>query len=104
MFLVFAGDKYYPCGGANDYLEKFDTLKEAITWITDRYIFYDGEEVEIKRKHIDGEYNFMCDWIHIYDLEKEDIVWTEDTPDAISKFLFCSVRIPLSRNNFFSTK
>ena len=31
-FIVFAGDFYYPAGGAADIVSDFDTLDEAKTW------------------------------------------------------------------------
>lgn len=30
MFLLFAYDKYYPCGGINDIISQTDTMEEMV--------------------------------------------------------------------------
>lgn len=46
MFILFAGDQHYPCGGWNDYRGMFSTLDEAI--------------VAGKQRLANG-----CDWAHV---------------------------------------
>lgn len=31
--MLFAGENYYPRGGMNDFIDYFDTKKEAIKWV-----------------------------------------------------------------------
>lgn len=30
MFFLFAGDRYYPCGGMHDFIDQFDNFDDAI--------------------------------------------------------------------------
>jgi hypothetical protein len=39
MYLLFAGDTYYPCGGWNDYRGSFATEEEAINWMVGKREF-----------------------------------------------------------------
>lgn len=56
---VFAGYTYYPCGGASDHVNTFDTKEEAIEWVktTDYY----------------GKYAHDC-WWHICDAASLEIL------------------------------
>lgn len=55
-FILFAGDDYYPEGGAYDFKGAFKTLEEAIEF------------------HDPNEYNNCGGWANIFDLENEEIV------------------------------
>lgn len=52
MYLVFAGDYYYPTGGAHDLIGVRPTLDEAMA----------------------VAHNFEWDWWHIYSVDGEEIV------------------------------
>ena len=52
-FLLFAGDRYYPRGGFEDFEDSFNSLEEA-------------KDYAIKRAR---------GWFHVYDLEKREIVF-----------------------------
>jgi hypothetical protein len=53
-FLAFAGDSYYPEGGAKDFVGAFDTELDARL-----------AGVETPK-----------DWCHVFDLETKTIVWS----------------------------
>lgn len=53
-YMLFAGYKYYPCGGMNDFQRDSDTLNELIHYI--------------------GGDDHDFDWWHIYDKENMCIV------------------------------
>jgi len=57
MFLLFAGDDYYPCGGWNDYRGTFTNQKDAVA---------KGKEL------VNGNY----DWWHVVDLDTSaEVEW-----------------------------
>lgn len=49
-FVVFAGDYYYPSGGANDFQDAFDTLAEALAFARPRL-------------------GPLWDWAHVWDTQ-----------------------------------
>ena len=51
-FILFGGDRYYPSGGWEDYVNSYETLEEARMYAKDRY-----------------------DWWHVLDLTTKTIVW-----------------------------
>lgn len=55
-YLVFKGDKYYPCGGMEDFVGDFYFLANAKKALRPE----DGEE--------------EADWWHIYDTVKREII------------------------------
>lgn len=57
MFLLFAGEIYYPCGGWDDFQGAYPTLQEAITAA--------------------GKLRFR--WQHIVDMKQSAIVWQDAT-------------------------
>lgn len=54
QYLLFAGSRYYPCGGWNDFQGSFDSITEAIGF-----------------KALEG---LGCDWWHVVDNETGTIV------------------------------
>ena len=62
-FMVFAGDVYYPAGGASDLLKvhAYDTVDEASAAIIDDW----------QSNRVRGH---GCYWAHIYDTETDEIV------------------------------
>ena len=52
MFLLFAGDFYYPAGGWEDYIGRYDSVERAEALLS----------------------NIGCDWYHIVDLSTNQIV------------------------------
>lgn len=63
-FMTFTGSTYYASGGANDFLDSFDTADEAIL---------------AGRNACDEDYprkEFQCadDWWHVYDTEENKII------------------------------
>lgn len=60
-YLLFAGLKYYPYGGWEDYKGEFDSIDEA-----EKYV----------QKHFED-----CNWFHIVDIETKTVVkdgWLDD--------------------------
>ena len=55
-FLLFAGDSYYPEGGANDFKCSFETVSDEI------------------EAHDPNEFKYNGGWANIFDLEEEVIV------------------------------
>jgi len=37
VYMLFAGDWYYPCGGMGDFQGNFQTIADAITWAKARF-------------------------------------------------------------------
>lgn len=63
-FMTFTGATYYATGGANDFLNSFDTAEEAI---------------QAGRNNCDEDYpreenTFADDWWHVFDSEKSEII------------------------------
>ena len=56
QYWVFAGDNYYPGGGAYDFIGSFDSFDEA--------------KVASKKSYKIGE----CRWVHIFDAETNEII------------------------------
>lgn len=56
QFLLFAGDDYYPEGGAEDFIGSYDRLDDAI------------------KAHDPNEYLVAGGWANVFDLEEEKIV------------------------------
>lgn len=69
-FMLFVFYKYYPIGGMNDFAGSYNTLDEAITALKSNDN-WDG--------HWNGE-NGTDEW-HVYDLEKQHIVASEEYSD-----------------------
>lgn len=63
MFLVFAGNYYYPSGGWDDLRDTYNTLEEAKQSVIDA--------VEASDKYLHG-----LEWIQIVSLEKREITIT----------------------------
>jgi len=59
-FLLFAGDEYYPMGGANDFKSKHETIDDAIS------------------AHDPTEHNYDGGWANIFCLDQLKIVATFD--------------------------
>jgi hypothetical protein len=59
-FLVFAGEYYYPGGGAYDYLGGYDTRESA---------------VERAKEELEDEYT---DWAHVLDVDTEEFIKVQD--------------------------
>lgn len=55
-YLLFAGNKYYPYGGANDLEGRFDTLDEAIA------------------AHTTKQFTYSCGWANVLCLDSLKIV------------------------------
>jgi hypothetical protein len=70
MFLLFAGDDYYPKGGAKDLVGTFESVESSVD------------------EHYPERYRYDGGWAHIYDSEKGEIVksfnrgvWVEGRED-----------------------
>jgi hypothetical protein len=59
-FLAFYGQAYYPAGGMIDFLNDFDSFKEAQAAIE-------------KRNSSDSKWDST--WGQVYDTEKREIIW-----------------------------
>lgn len=70
MYLIFAGDVYYPAGGANDYMGHVEGFAEAMKLAE--------QHVEVAKR----------DWAHVFDLETRLIVYTYN---AIAKGKVCKL-------------
>lgn len=60
-YLVFAGDTYYPLGGARDFLAAYATEREAVA------------HAQLRRlADVDG----LCAsaWAHVFDVETQQII------------------------------
>jgi len=55
-FLLFAGNDYYPEGGANDFKGSYDSIEDAV------------------KAHNPKEFEYDGGWANIFDLENEKIV------------------------------
>lgn len=62
MFLIFAGDCYYPSGGWGDYVGSYATEQDARNAITEQGIINDFNRYMIKEE--------LYDWYHIVDLQQ----------------------------------
>jgi hypothetical protein len=60
-FMLFAGDTYYACGGANDHQGSYDDLYEAIA--------------AGQKELADG----TVDWWHVYDKDEDVIADSSDS-------------------------
>lgn len=71
-YLLFAGNDYYPSGGALDLLHVFDTLREA-----KQYVALWGDRLRIRQEPMLGVEapRETVDWAHIYDVEQRRYVW-----------------------------
>jgi len=58
-YLLFAGDSYYPGGGAADFIEDFESIDDA------------------KAHHV------RCDWFHIIDIHTGEVHETESVPRPV---------------------
>lgn len=67
-FITFTGNTYYPSGGANDFLDSFDTADEAI----------------LEGKKACGE-DCTIDWWHVYDTEENKIIYPDGTDRSLVK-------------------
>lgn len=56
QFLLFAGDDYYPEGGAYDFKGSFETEEDAV------------------KAHNPNEHDYNGGWANIFDLKEEKIV------------------------------
>ena len=56
QFLLFAGNDYYPYGGAYDYKGSFKTIEEAVS------------------SHNPNEHDYNGGWANVFELPKEKIV------------------------------
>ena len=45
MYYVFAGDNYYPCGGAGDFQFKSEHLEACRAWVIEQARLYDWWEI-----------------------------------------------------------
>lgn len=59
MFLLFAYDQYYPCGGINDIISQTDTMEEMVEEIKN--------DKELK-KRLDS-----CDHVELYNVVEQRI-------------------------------
>lgn len=66
-FMAFLGKNYYPSGGMNDHVGNFDTLDAAIAHTT--------EEAKKKAFSKNPEKLWDDQWAHIFDIEKQEVVW-----------------------------
>lgn len=55
-FLLFAGDDYYPLGGARDFQGEYDTAEEAV------------------KGHDPSKYEYDGGWANIFNTETKEIV------------------------------
>lgn len=62
-YLLFLGAQYYPCGGWKDFHGEFDSIKEAVQFVTDNPR-YNEEGCMV-----------LIDWAHITDTNLKQVVW-----------------------------
>jgi hypothetical protein len=64
-YLVFAGDEFYPSGGAEDFVSAFDSCQEAA-----------AECIRMMALSTDSRNRDNWTWIHVFDVNKLKIVCT----------------------------
>jgi basic membrane lipoprotein Med (substrate-binding protein (PBP1-ABC) superfamily) len=62
-YLLFGGDYYYPSGGADDLISMSNNL--------------DKLKDNALRRFYSGNWDIQIDWFHIYDVEKDAIVYSD---------------------------
>lgn len=45
MYYLFAYDGYYPSGGANDFVDRFSSIKSALQYIKDSNLYNDYYQI-----------------------------------------------------------
>jgi hypothetical protein len=74
-YLVFAGECYYACGGANDFIAAFEDLDEA----TKRAKWEETENErgipEEEKKESDWPPRRPNEWSHVFDLLTQKVVY-----------------------------
>ena len=63
-YLLFAGERYYPLGGANDFVGYFKTIEVAETFALTLH----------NKSYLLNDYEHMIDWYHIVDSTDFNIV------------------------------
>lgn len=71
-YLLFAGERYYAHGGANDYVDNFLTLNGATTAAD---ILVDDARTVVWANSRNGEYEAAVEWAHVLDISTGEIVY-----------------------------
>jgi hypothetical protein len=79
MFLLFAGDAYYPSGGWGDFIQAFETLEGAKEWYAENQRVAEEQRGLGWKPNMDWKHRF--DWAQIVDTETmEEIDYTDEKP------------------------
>lgn len=79
-YLAFSGSKYYPHGGAEDLVDAYSSIEDAIVSVKAK-LFEEYNETGWDGEEEYWQYQQKFSWAHIYDTEIKKIIWTLENED-----------------------